>query len=317
MARFTGAIAFPLKLTIFCVLILVDLFLIVLLVNYVSAADIPASIQNAQLFPNERPPDTKSSKEKKQSMQAIDAAVKTTAKGIEKTLASGITQIGTAADSVVSAVENAANSTGNAVGAAARTVGDTTNSMVKSIATTVTQPETIIKPEPSYEVPQIAAVAQPDEPAPTPSPPPQVVPAANAPTLEPSPSVIWPLEGRVTTEFGTYHRPYQPIHTGIDISSPLVLGGAPVTTFKEGVVAEVIYSRSGLGNHIIVDHGGGLTSCYAHLSSITAKTGQIVKPGNIIGHEGSTGTSTGPHLHFEIRQNNQPQNPRKFIPNNP
>lgn len=123
----------------------------------------------------------------------------------------------------------------------------------------------------------------------------------------------WPIHGTITTGFGVPHWPYQPTHTGIDISDGHRAGITPVRTFKPGRVVETIHSYSGLGNHVTVDHGGGIISIYGHLASISVQTGQQVDKTAVLGLEGSTGASTGTHLHFEIRVNGQPVNPLQYI----
>jgi murein DD-endopeptidase MepM/ murein hydrolase activator NlpD len=128
---------------------------------------------------------------------------------------------------------------------------------------------------------------------------------------------VWPLRGNITTQYGVPHRPWQHTHTGIDISSGQSSGRAPITTFKEGVVADVVRSSSNYGNHIIVDHGSGITSLYGHLSSIRVTEGQQVRPGDVLGYEGSTGASTGTHLHFQIMKDGSPVSPWPFIPGRP
>ncbi len=128
---------------------------------------------------------------------------------------------------------------------------------------------------------------------------------------------MWPLGGRVTTEFGVPHRPWQHTHSGIDITSARLSGVAPIETFKHGTVSKTVHSYRGLGNYVVVDHEPGLQSLYAHLSRIIVAEGQSIDTGTTIGYEGSTGNSTGPHLHFEIRQNGTPVNPRLFINGNP
>lgn len=132
-------------------------------------------------------------------------------------------------------------------------------------------------------------------------------------TPEADPGALWPINGRVTTEFGVPHRPYQDTHTGIDISSGSYSGRTAVTPFKQGVVLSAVTSRYGLGNHVVVDHGNGLTSVYAHLYSISVQVGQAVGTSTVLGLEGSTGVSTGTHLHFEIRVNGQAVDPRQYI----
>lgn len=124
---------------------------------------------------------------------------------------------------------------------------------------------------------------------------------------------LWPIHGQVTTLFGVPHWPFQPTHTGMDISSGNASGVMPIKPFRPGMVIEVVHSDYGLGNYVIVDHGEGLTSVYAHLASISVRAGQEVTASTVLGHEGSTGASTGTHLHFEIRQNGQPVNPQQYI----
>ena len=119
--------------------------------------------------------------------------------------------------------------------------------------------------------------------------------------------LIWPTVGRVTSGFG--YR-WGRLHAGIDIGTGT---GTPIRAAKAG---EVIYSgsMSGYGNVIVIDHGGGFTTLYAHQSRLGARDGQEVGQGDTIGYVGSTGHSTGPHLHFETRVNGSPQNPRNYLP---
>lgn len=117
----------------------------------------------------------------------------------------------------------------------------------------------------------------------------------------------WPTSGPVTSEFG-YRWGRQ--HAGIDIGAGT---GAPIRAAKSGTV---IFSgtQGGYGNVVIIEHGGGLTTLYAHMSRRAASSGQEVSTGDYIGAVGSTGQSTGPHLHFETRVNGSPQNPRRYLP---
>lgn len=124
----------------------------------------------------------------------------------------------------------------------------------------------------------------------------------------------WPMHGRVTTEFGVDHWPFQHTHTGIDISNGR---GSDVRPFRPGRVIDTVHSSRGLGNHVIVDHGNGVTSVYAHLASIAVSVGQDVGLDATLGSEGTTGVSTGNHLHFEIRVHGQAANPRQFISGQP
>jgi murein DD-endopeptidase MepM/ murein hydrolase activator NlpD len=128
---------------------------------------------------------------------------------------------------------------------------------------------------------------------------------------------IWPVRGVVTLEFGESDFPYQVMHTGIDIASPGGKIGDPVAAFMAGTV---IYSSSdnlGFGNHVIIDHGNNVTSIYGHLDTLGVVKGQRVQAGTIIGTRGTTGWSTGPHLHFQIDVYGIPVNPRTFLTGNP
>jgi len=122
--------------------------------------------------------------------------------------------------------------------------------------------------------------------------------------------LIWPVHGPVTREFG-----YQPggFHPGIDIAPPY---GTPIHASAFGVVVFAGW-EGGYGNYTCIDHGRGLSTCYAHQSQIQVSVGQSVVRGQVIGLEGSTGNSTGPHVHFETRVNGKPQNPRDFVRGSP
>lgn len=128
-----------------------------------------------------------------------------------------------------------------------------------------------------------------------------------------SPLIAWPATGVITLEFGESDWPYQPFHTGIDIANPSGLEGDPITSFMDG---KVIYAGEifwGFGKHIIIDNGNNVSSLYGHLSKIYVYKGQKVKITDIIGEEGSTGWSTGPHLHFSVYVFGIPVNPRTFL----
>jgi murein DD-endopeptidase MepM/ murein hydrolase activator NlpD len=119
--------------------------------------------------------------------------------------------------------------------------------------------------------------------------------------------LIWPIRGRVTSEYGTR---WGRLHAGIDIAAGT---GTPIAAAKGG---EVVFSgvMNGYGNCIVINHGGGFSTLYAHQSRLAARDGQDVDQGQVIGYVGSTGHSTGPHLHFETRVNGNPQNPRRYLP---
>jgi murein DD-endopeptidase MepM/ murein hydrolase activator NlpD len=95
------------------------------------------------------------------------------------------------------------------------------------------------------------------------------------------------------------------IHTGIDLAAPM---GTPVHAALDGTV-HVVTSATGYGLHVLLDSGGGLTTLYGHLASVEVHDGDEVGAGDVIGRVGSTGNSTGPHLHFEVRRDGIPENP--------
>ncbi|HEX4847695.1 MAG TPA: M23 family metallopeptidase, partial [Novosphingobium sp.] len=98
-------------------------------------------------------------------------------------------------------------------------------------------------------------------------------------------------------------------HPGLDFKGPM---GAPIYAAAKGTVSFVGW-KSGYGNVVEIDHGNGLVTRYAHMSGFRTVAGKPVMPGELIGLIGSTGRSTGPHLHFEVRVHDQPVNPRPFL----
>ena len=105
--------------------------------------------------------------------------------------------------------------------------------------------------------------------------------------------------------------PYRHFHTGVDLSAPL---GAPVMAAAAGVVVAVGHSALGYGNYIVIAHGGGIATLYGHLLQTSVSAGQKVARGQLIGLEGSTGYSTGPHVHFELRVDDQVTDPMPYLP---
>jgi murein DD-endopeptidase MepM/ murein hydrolase activator NlpD len=120
---------------------------------------------------------------------------------------------------------------------------------------------------------------------------------------------IWPLEGTVTSGFG--YR-WGRMHEGIDISVP---EGTPIRAVASGTVIllQSEYESGGYGNYTCIDHGGGLSTCYAHQSSFATSVGAQVSQGDVIGLSGNTGNSTGPHLHFEVRINGAATDPLGYL----
>lgn len=124
---------------------------------------------------------------------------------------------------------------------------------------------------------------------------------------------IWPTEGWVSSSFGSRRHPVTgrpDFHYGIDIAG---IPGTPVLAAADGTV--ILAGRQGnYGLLVVVDHGYGLRTLYAHLSRIVVRPGQRVVKGQRIGALGSTGLSTGPHLHYEVHVRGRPVNPRRFLP---
>ncbi|HVR40421.1 MAG TPA: M23 family metallopeptidase [Thermoanaerobaculia bacterium] len=136
---------------------------------------------------------------------------------------------------------------------------------------------------------------------------------AQSQLLSSTPSVA-PVRGILTDGFGGRSDPFtgEPgTHNAIDISSAI---GQAVRSPADGIVVKAEWAN-GYGNVIYISHGYGYSTRYGHLSSFAARPGQRVKRGDVIGYVGSTGRSTGPHLHYEVRVNNNPVNPLAYILN--
>jgi murein DD-endopeptidase MepM/ murein hydrolase activator NlpD len=126
-------------------------------------------------------------------------------------------------------------------------------------------------------------------------------------------SMIWPVDGPVVSGFGsrTINGSYE-YHPGIDIAVP---EGTPIRAALDGTVSlqQSEAESGGYGNYTCLDHGGGLSTCYAHQSSFVATLGQSVSQGDIIGYTGCTGYCLGPHLHFEVRINGSVTDPMGYL----
>jgi murein DD-endopeptidase MepM/ murein hydrolase activator NlpD len=123
---------------------------------------------------------------------------------------------------------------------------------------------------------------------------------------------LWPVEGQVTGSFGERIDPFNgegAFHSGVDIASSY---GTPVVAPADGVVMRT-ETLGGYGKTIMVDHGNGISTRYAHLSGYAVTAGQHVHRGDVIGYVGESGRSTGPHLHYEVRINDTPVNPYKYL----
>lgn len=118
-----------------------------------------------------------------------------------------------------------------------------------------------------------------------------------------------PVTGTISSRYGVSSRIRRSNHTGLDIAAKT---GTPIKVMADGIVTNASYSGS-YGKLVKVDHGNGVETWYAHTSKMYVKKGQKVKAGDIIAEVGSTGNSTGPHLHLEIRLNGEHINPQKYV----
>lgn len=118
---------------------------------------------------------------------------------------------------------------------------------------------------------------------------------------------IWPTNGTVTSEYGAR---WGRLHAGIDIANRT---GTPIWAAKSGQVI-FVGGESGYGLTVIIDHGGGFSTLYAHMSGFATSDGASVQQGQLIGYIGQTGDATGPHVHFETRYGGSPRNPRECLP---
>ncbi|HOA55829.1 MAG TPA: peptidoglycan DD-metalloendopeptidase family protein [Clostridiales bacterium] len=126
-------------------------------------------------------------------------------------------------------------------------------------------------------------------------------------------SMTWPVPSsyRITSSFGMRKHPIlrkNKMHTGVDIGADK---GASIVAANSGTVIMAHYDKNGYGNMVVIDHGGGITTLYVHASKLLVKVGDKVKSGQTIAKVGSTGLSTGNHLHFEVRVNGEPKDPMK------
>jgi murein DD-endopeptidase MepM/ murein hydrolase activator NlpD len=167
--------------------------------------------------------------------------------------------------------------------------------------------------------PAAAPAAKPPTSAPAPAPAPAAAPqpAAGFPGAYPAvyypaqsyscsgrnPGFVWPESGTITSTFGA--------HNGIDIATT---AGTPLAAAQAGWVVFAGWTPDGLGNAVYIDHGNGFTTVYGHMQQINVSVGQRVARGQTIGLEGSTGNSTGPHVHFMVIDNGRSCNPLNYLP---
>lgn len=142
----------------------------------------------------------------------------------------------------------------------------------------------------------------------------RLLPAAQFTSLGIVPT-LWPVVGEITGHFGERLDPFSgegAFHAGMDIASHY---GDVVRATADGVVTAADTGRSGYGRLVVIDHGFGVSTWYGHLSAFKAQIGMHVKAGDVIGLEGQSGRSTGPHLHYEVRIYNTPVNPWRYLKN--
>jgi len=129
------------------------------------------------------------------------------------------------------------------------------------------------------------------------------------------PPSIHPVPGHLkqTAGFGMFMHPFKKVkqmHRGIDIVAPL---GTPIVATADGIVTTATNKEAGYGLHIVIQHDDFYSTFYAHLSKLLVMDGQEVKKGNVIGLVGSTGLSTGPHLHYEVRKDEEKVDPKPYL----
>jgi murein DD-endopeptidase MepM/ murein hydrolase activator NlpD len=124
---------------------------------------------------------------------------------------------------------------------------------------------------------------------------------------------LWPVDGKLIGSFGKRNDPFSgepTFHYGVDLSAPI---GSPIRAAADGTVVEASYSGGGFGRLVVIDHGGGVRSFYAHLSRIDVIAGQGVRRGEIVGALGRSGRTTAAHLHYEVRVGGVPMNPYRYM----
>jgi len=127
---------------------------------------------------------------------------------------------------------------------------------------------------------------------------------------------IWPVLGHITDSFGERLDPFSgegAFHTGVDVASD----SARLCTPRADGIVTIVENHAGYGRLVVVDHGFGITTWYAHLSSFSTIAGARIKRGTVVGYTGISGRSTGPHVHYEVRVNNAPVNPWRYMKSTP
>jgi murein DD-endopeptidase MepM/ murein hydrolase activator NlpD len=123
---------------------------------------------------------------------------------------------------------------------------------------------------------------------------------------------LWPVNGRLMSPFGGRTDPLNgegAMHTGVDLAASM---GTPVHATADGIVSHASWANQ-YGNLVVIDHGDGMQTYYAHLSAFSVIEGQEIRRGDVLGHSGATGRVTAPHLHYEVRIGGTPVNPYKYL----
>jgi murein DD-endopeptidase MepM/ murein hydrolase activator NlpD len=124
---------------------------------------------------------------------------------------------------------------------------------------------------------------------------------------------MWPVNGRILSRFGDREDPFSGLgafHPGVDISAPM---GTAVHAAADGIVYHAEHTGGGYGKLVVIDHGNGMRTWYAHLSRFEVVPGQEIRKGEVLGYSGATGRVTSPHLHFEVRMGGSPVNPHPYL----
>jgi murein DD-endopeptidase MepM/ murein hydrolase activator NlpD len=140
-----------------------------------------------------------------------------------------------------------------------------------------------------------------------------LVQSAGEPSVSGNGTFIWPVSGPISSPYGSRTDPVtgqQAFHAGLDIAVPC---GTPIKAAASGSVISAGWNSGGYGNMTLINHGNGLSSLYGHQSSIIVSSGQSVTQGQVIGYVGSTGKSTGCHVHFEVRVGGNPVDPNGYL----
>ena len=224
---------------------------------------------------------------------------------------------------VIGGSSNKSGGTGSVIkssGSSATSAGAVKKPAIKAAATTVAAAAPAAKPAPTKA--PVAPVAAPKQAA---APAVNKAPVAPAPVKQAAPaivkqaapapvrqvatgSLVWPIYGTITTYFHQYI--WYGIHEGLDIATTR---GTPTVAADAGLVIEAGWNPYGYGISVLIDHGNGMQTRYGHFDGLAVSRGQYVRRGQVIGYEGNTGNSSGPHVHFEVHVNGVIVNPLNYL----